>query len=547
MNDKILGKKVTVRGLLKNAKQGDIKSQFVLAHNYRIGRFVDKDEEKAEYFAKKAFAQVNDFTLKVTEIDLFQFRQFDKISVDFDSKITLLVGDNGSGKSTILDALSKSLIWLRSNIMTADTNCRLPLTSDVNVNESSKYTYIDCQYSILDKQKFQHVFSKAKTGHKSSVESEHEAIKLLGDIYRVANDEIDKFNLPLIAFYSIDRSDEIKNKDFKTADSKSDVIAWEKLDGYQDSLKNPQNFANFLSWFIRLDKIKEKSSGPLARLEQLKNDRLELESESKSADESLLAYLNKKIKPVNEEIIKLEEELRDSQPMICRTMLESVISAIRTFIPEIKTISIDHSFSVVDMKINKKGVIISASQLSQGEKSLMALVGDLARRLTMLNPSRDNPLDGNGIVLIDEIDLHLHPSWQQAVIPKLITTFKNIQFILTTHSPQVLSTVSKSNIRVLGKNILEEYLAAIPLAETYAHPNSDVMESVMKVKSIPNNLPVISELNKYRNLLEQGDLKSAKVIEDISNLKIVLEKALGKNHPEMIKLKMVKHRRELLG
>jgi len=546
MTNKKMGKKSSIRGLLKNAMQGEIKSQFELARNYELGRYVEKDNDQAELFNEKVLKEVNNFVLRVDEIDLFQFRQFEKITVDFDSQVTILVGDNGSGKSSILDALSKSLIWLSSNIIHDNTNCSLPLDSDVNNNELSTYTYIDCQYSILEKQIFKHIFSKPKKGSKSPVDSDHGKIKLLGDIYRFADDKVDEYNLPLIAYYSIDRSDEIKSRDFKGADSKSDVLAWEKLDGYNDSLKNPQNFSNFLSWFIRFDKIREQSKKPLSQLEILRSDLLEIDKERKEADKSLLIYLEKQRIKKEDEVNIIKEMLLDNQSIKCGEILDSVIEAISTFIPEILTISIEYSINDVDMKINKGGVTLSASQLSQGEKSLMALVGDLARRLTMLNPSRENPFDGNGIVLIDEIDLHLHPSWQQTVIKKLTNTFKNIQFILTTHSPQVLSTVSKSNIRVLGKNVLDEYVAAEPQAETYAYPNSDVMESVMDVKSIPD-LPVLSDLGKYRNLLEQGDLSSAELMVNVNELQSKLEKILDKNHPELIKLMMVRRRRELLG
>mgnify|MGYP000614132610 CR=1 FL=1 len=74
----------------------------------------------------------------------------------------------------------------------------------------------------------------------------------------------------------------------------------------------------------------------------------------------------------------------------------------------------------------------------------LALFGDLARRIALANPSRSNPLEGEGIVLIDEIELHMHPSWQRKILGALKSTFPNIQFIITTHSPQVISEVDDS-------------------------------------------------------------------------------------------------------
>lgn len=94
------------------------------------------------------------------------------------------------------------------------------------------------------------------------------------------------------------------------------------------------------------------------------------------------------------------------------------------------------------MKVEKNGISLNVSQLSDGEKCTMAMFGDLARRLSIANPLLDNPLLGEGVVLIDEIELHMHLSWQRNVLKQLRETFPNIQFIITTHSPIVLSEVN---------------------------------------------------------------------------------------------------------
>lgn len=92
---------------------------------------------------------------------------------------------------------------------------------------------------------------------------------------------------------------------------------------------------------------------------------------------------------------------------------------------------------------------ISELELDLEGKSTI-LFGDLARRMALANPSMPNPLEGEGVVLIDEIDLHMHPSWQRKVMGVLKKTFPNIQFIVTTHSPQVLGELNEDyNIFVL--------------------------------------------------------------------------------------------------
>lgn len=95
--------------------------------------------------------------------------------------------------------------------------------------------------------------------------------------------------------------------------------------------------------------------------------------------------------------------------------------------------------------ISKHNMKFDFKDLSDGEKAYLTLVSDIARKMAMCHPMLNNPLDGDGIVLIDEIDLHLHPTWQREVIGKLRNTFVNCQFILTTHSPHIVSSISPND------------------------------------------------------------------------------------------------------
>lgn len=93
--------------------------------------------------------------------------------------------------------------------------------------------------------------------------------------------------------------------------------------------------------------------------------------------------------------------------------------------------------------------MIYLHQFSDGQRVMFGLIGDIARRLILLNDDNSNPFEGRGIVLIDEIDLHLHPSWQQKIIIILRKSFPNIQFIVTTHSPHVVTTVEEECVRII--------------------------------------------------------------------------------------------------
>ena len=162
----------------------------------------------------------------------------------------------------------------------------------------------------------------------------------------------------------------------------------------------------------------------------------------------------------------------------------------------------------LQMRIKKNGFSLNVSQLSDGEKIYMALVGDLCRRLTLANPTLDDPLQGEGIVLIDELDLHLHPQWQTEIATKLCETFPNIQFIVTTHSPLVITNVQSSQLRILSS--ADGDVKVLRSAGSYALPVSVILKDVM---GITNELPYAIEkvlLPDLYKSIHDGDIDKAK-------------------------------------
>jgi len=109
------------------------------------------------------------------------------------------------------------------------------------------------------------------------------------------------------------------------------------------------------------------------------------------------------------------------------------------------------------LTVKKAGARISLQQLSDGERAFIALLGDLVRRLALANPGMPNPLEGHGVVLIDELELHLHPRWQREVVEKLRTSFPNIQFIATTHSPFIIQSLRPGELITLDPEDNGEY------------------------------------------------------------------------------------------
>jgi predicted ATP-binding protein involved in virulence len=113
--------------------------------------------------------------------------------------------------------------------------------------------------------------------------------------------------------------------------------------------------------------------------------------------------------------------------------------------------------SPLRLLVDKGGQSFDLSQLSDGERSFLALICDLGRRLALANPELSNPLHGAGVALIDELELHLHPKWQREVRDKLLTTFPNVQFVATTHSPFIIQSVKPGELINLDPDEFAEY------------------------------------------------------------------------------------------
>jgi predicted ATP-binding protein involved in virulence len=177
---------------------------------------------------------------------------------------------------------------------------------------------------------------------------------------------------------------------------------------------------------------------------------------------------------------------------------------------------------------NQGGLSISA--LSDGVRNMVALVADIARRCAVLNPHLDQEAarETPGILLIDEIDMHLHPRWQQMVVDLLGQAFPALQLVLTTHSPHVLSTVDKSSIRVIrlrdGRAIVET-----PALQTKGVMSADVLASIMGVDPIPE-IEEAQQLSRYRALIEDGLAET----EVASVLRSELAAHFGEDHPLML-------------
>ena len=178
------------------------------------------------------------------------------------------------------------------------------------------------------------------------------------------------------------------------------------------------------------------------------------------------------------------------------TELEAFDIALGVFLDEFSDVQVETD--PLRLTVRKGDHRLGLNQLSDGERSFIAILGDMVRRLALANPDLDNPLEGHGVVLIDELELHLHPTWQRGIVEKLRSTFPNIQFIGTTHSPFVIQSLRPEELIYLDTAVLSEYAD---------RSIEDIAENVMGV-DLPQKsqrfVQMMEAAEKYYRLLDQA-------------------------------------------
>jgi predicted ATP-binding protein involved in virulence len=343
--------------------------------------------------------------MKINKLILKNYRRFANLEISFESpnanNTTVFIGNNGAGKTAILDALVLNLSWLIARINREKGTGHSIDDNDILNGQAS--AFIDSTLEHGDEEPYSWQIAKTRKGKESGFKSDLKDVTRLASIFRKQLTENDAAPLPLIVYYPVNRAVVDIPLKIRTRHN------FEQIDGYDNALQQGVDFRRFFEWFRDREDVENEQLNYQYQ-NFLKNNSLE----SLKTLETFGFIVHEKDKQLN-----------------------AVRKAIKLFMSDFDNLRVQRR--PLQMLIDKNGEHLDVSQLSQGEKCLMSLVGDIARRLAMMNPALENPLDGEGIVLIDEIDMHLHPTWQRSVIGNLNKTFPNCQFILTTHSPIVIS------------------------------------------------------------------------------------------------------------
>ncbi|MFC0140860.1 retron Ec78 anti-phage system effector ATPase PtuA [Erwinia mallotivora] len=509
----------------RNARKGNLLAAFELYQQVRDGGTREQEEARHQWFELcwsyiqapaqdnlNVYQPENSFNLR--SLSLTDFRRFAQLSINFEEDLTIIIGDNGKGKTSILTAIARTLSWFSANILKEDSSGqRLNEYSDIRNDANNTFTDVNSSFTYGKGLKNISVrLSRSIPGAAERRESSVKPAKELADVWRVINEEL-PVNLPLFAFYSVERSHPFSKQARESHEKRE-----ERFDAYNQALSGAGRFDHFAEWFIYLHKRADAED--MSMIEVLEAQATALKNVLDSGVESvrpLVEETNKKLST-----LKLKQlAQRTSKTMPEASQMEIISTAITSVIPSISRIWVDTASGTDVIRVINDGNDVSIEQISDGQRVFLGLVADLARRMVMLNPVLDNPLEGQGIVLIDEIELHLHPRWQQGVVPSLRTVFPNIQFIITTHSPIVLSTTDRECIREFRENGENgEYYLDLPPVQTKGNDNSEILEQVMHVSSTPMNISESYLLSNFeRSLLDHGeDLseKSRALMEEIT-------------------------------
>lgn len=411
--------------------------------------------------------------MKVKRLAIDSFRGFDSLNLEFDRNQPTVFIGINGAGKSTILDCLAILLSLLTTKIENSQNSSLSF-NETDIKNGSESTHTEIAISLDNSQEFRWSLSKLMEGNSKEIGSNFAELELL--VKQIGNTA-----LPVIVYYPTNRAVfdiplRIKNRHSFEAKTALD----EALTGGQI------NFRRFFEWF---------------------RHREDLENE-------LYKY-----KPA---------EYPDRQ-------LEAVRTAISQLLDCFTNLRIQRL--PLRMTVEKQGQEIVIDRLSDGEKCLLAMVGDLASRLAIANPNLDNPLVGSGVVLIDEIELHLHPQWQREIVPKLIGTFPNCQFIITTHSPQVISHLQPESIYIL-ESTSEGIIVKRP--ESSFGRNSDrILEDLMATPARPQEIK--ENLLELFQLIEKGDLEKAKEMRQN-----IVDK-IGADEPELVKAGVSIRRKEILN
>ena len=415
----------------------------------------------------------------VSKIRMQNFRCYTDFTMQFSPKVTVIVAENGRGKTAILDGLA---------ITMAPYLAAFPGIKARNFQPNDVRMVVDVPQTQKDELQIKRMKYllpvvletevKADDGKAYSWKRELKSVKgktssasakFVSDYGKRIADELNQpgdqdIILPVLGYYGTSR---MWNDSSLLKRKKVDLS---RSSGYVECLEPSGSYNTFAQWF-------------------------------RYATESALEY----------DHIIAEKKLNKKNPY--REILNAINKAIVTCIQSMGWTDLKYSFAAQNLLIchPEKGEL-PLEAMSDGARSVISMAADIAYRMARLNPDmgEDVTLKTSGVVLIDEVDMHLHPSWQQTVVNDLVKAFPKVQFIVTTHSPQVLTSVPAECIRILhwDNDLVDIEEPTFSLGAE----SSQLLRDIQHVESRPGSLPIVQALQRYLQLVNEDKWDSEEAL-----------------------------------
>ncbi len=404
--------------------------------------------------------------MRLDKISLKNYRCYEDIEILFHPSFNILVGINGTGKTAMLEAVRIAIGSLYCEFDKVENKISSPSISenDVRLHNSEMQYEVHINSSIIvDPSLYKSsTISWGRYVERYGGSTKYERPKFIKEfskeIQRIIRAGENK-TIPLIAYYSTDRYKKEKKNTGLEADGS-------RLRGYYNALDSLTNI-----WFF---------------LNIYKTETLwELQHGEKSP---LLSAVNRAVQMCVYDCVNIYHDIKKDKLIIQL----------------------------------RNGEMIPFHMLSDGVRNVLAMVMEIAFRCHLLNPhlGEEASIKTNGVVLIDEIDLHLHPEWQKKIVNDFVKAFPSIQFIVTTHAPLVIGALKEGKI----VSITDRKIHSFPIQY-----GKDANTILNEMGTIEMDDEIKSKLNEYFLLIEEGKGR----LDCGLMLRIQLEQILGKEHTEM--------------
>ncbi len=471
----------------------------------------------------------------IHSIEMENMKRLDHLAITFDPHLTVLIGENATGKTTICESLTKAFSWVLSAIKQDNFVGTAIDLEEIKHGKLASRINVDLWLDTANHLSFSLARSlqeDAEQSHLANFSDLRAYATVIRDLLSIDQASI---TLPLFIFYGVNRSNFMRS---------AREIHLHRASAYDHALEDKVRVSDMIEWFIMLDNLSQQDKSSEIRDLQVFQSALRETIASFKSKEHQADFLQRAL--FEETIAELEEKIAEAQkkieaikarPFTTAEKLKALVNeTVQILIPNASAILVDRSSGKARVVLDIFGEKHDIQYLSHGQRSVLFMVADLLSRLEILNPHLEDPRLSPGIVIIDEIELHLHPTWQQSIIESLLKIFPKIQFIITTHSPQVISSVDKGQIRFL-KNDFETHKVKVhsPSFQTRGLSSDNILLRILNIAEAPDT----PEFQKYQQLekLIENNLGESEEAEKLYQL---LEKHFGAESLEMEKLQSLK-------